>query len=498
MSSLRSHQQQMSDIAGQVIAGTWGKNSVTLDCTPGGGKTGAATIFANRLLDAGVCDRVLWLVPRLTLASQVCDAFEKGPGHRTHRRLQVADFGDMLFPPTLPGMPVVVGSVSTYQSLASRENWKRFRDQVADGRTLMIFDEVQFLNNDLESGWHSKVCRVRDVAAFVLLMSGTLWRTDRDKIPFIEYERRGDGKDYPQSDVSYTLRQAVTERAILPTEWRNLSGTVEYQYAADTHNLDLLDDDGDEESRKIQAFLASEKAVRALIDRAVIDWNEWRQRVYQSRGIVIANDIAEAQRWRNYLRDHHKIHCTLATSKEERAGSQLRNFRERREGQWLVTVAMAYVGFDCPDLTHMVYLSSTRAPAWMLQSAARVSRVDSKAPVSYDGQHAFIYAPDDSRIRQFSEWVRAETEVGIEQRRERSSPFAARDLVEMPDDFEPISAEVGTCAVESLHRRLDPDVVARLDAFAASCPAAADLPRSKLFEILTRAGVDLDAVRAAP
>jgi superfamily II DNA or RNA helicase len=490
----RLFQRQMEQRAGEVIAGIFPRKQIVLDCTPGGGKTGAGTLLANRLLDAGTVDSVLWVVPRISLAEQVVDAFACGFGARQGRCLQVADGQDNLFAPNLPNMPHAVGHVTTYQAIATKRNYERFRDAVLGRRTLIIMDEVQFLNDDNARGWYPKVRQVFDAAAFRLVMSGTLWRTDDKPIPFVTYERRPDkppSKRFPVCDIVYTLRDAVEERAVLPLEWQNRGGLVEYTYNGEEHSCDLLDDLGEEESRSIRTFLSGEKAVSSVLDSMVEDWRDWTRRVYVSRMLVMAEDTAAARRYQVHLAARHNIACVLATSREEAAGRKLRHFRERKTGQCLITVAMAYVGFDCPDLTHLAYLSLARAPSWMLQSFARVSRFDSRAPVDYDHQHAFVFGPDDGPFRRFLEWVRHQQAMGLRFRQARGPAKAPEPAPAMPDDFEPIDATPGPRAIESLYRRLDPQTAARLDAFVGRCPAASDLPRSKLYEILAAGGVDL-------
>jgi len=478
----------MVRIARRVIAGVHESNSITLDCTPGGGKTGAGTLLAQLLLDAGTVDSVLWLVPRLSLAEQVVDAFSTGMGHREGRQLQVVDGQDELFAPDLPHMPVTVGHVTTYQTIASKANYKRFCDALLSRKTLLIADEVQFLNDELDRGWHSKAKSVFDAAAFKLLMSGTLWRTDDKRIPFIEYERRSDGKNYPLCDISYTLRRAVEEQAVLPTEWHVRGAKVNFAYNGVDQTLDLLDDNDEEESRKVRTFLSSDKATFGVIDNMVEDWRDWCKHGYNSRMIVMADDTSEAKKFQRYLHTKHNISCVLATSREESAGRKLRHFRERKHGQCLVTVAMAYVGFDCPDLTHMAYLSAIRAPSWMLQSFARVSRFDANAPIGYDQQHAFIYGPDDERFRQFCAWLRNQIAMGVADRRGGNGERAKPDVIVMPDDFEPLGSELTGMAIESLKRRISPEDEAKLQTFVESCPSSANLPRWRLFEILENAG----------
>lgn len=496
----RRHQQEISRIADQVIAGTWSKPHATLDVTPGGGKTGAGTLLANRLLDAGVVDSVLWLVPRLSLADQVLDAFAAGVGSREGRRLTVVEDQDDLFPAQLPNMPLVVGHVTTYQQVATGTGSRRFRDASLARRTLLILDEVQFLSDGQGdgNGWWPRVKGVVEAARFRLNMSGTLARTDNGLVAGVEYvqgdgsERYPDaGKKYPVADVRYTLRDAIAERAILPTEWRNRGGLVEYRYEGIRQLHDLADDADDEESRKVRTYLESDRVVAGVVEEMIRDWRQWREETrYYSRMIIMAEDQKRARWFDRYMKENHPdVACVLAITDEDHATRKVRQFREGVQGQCLITVAMAYVGFDCPNLTHMAYLSHYRAPAWLLQSFARVSRFDSKAPIPYDLQHAFVFTVDDARMRAFFEYLRSEQEMGVRARRPGRGPRKSdAGAPAEPDDFEPIDAAAGALAVETMAERIDPETAAKVEAFRRTCgPYAANLPAVNLLNILRRA-----------
>jgi len=71
MPNLRPHQEEADRIGTDIVSGKWTNKTITAEVIPGGGKTALAILIANRLLDAGVVDDVLWLVPRLTLCDQV-------------------------------------------------------------------------------------------------------------------------------------------------------------------------------------------------------------------------------------------------------------------------------------------------------------------------------------------------------------------------------------------------------------------------------------------
>ncbi|TXH55567.1 MAG: hypothetical protein E6Q97_08580 [Desulfurellales bacterium] len=486
MRKLRQHQVEMDRLASDIINGVISKRSITLDCTPGGGKTGSACLLATKMLNAGVIDRVLWLVPRLSLERQVREAFadwDRECGRHLERPGRLND----IFAPSLPGAPRIVGCVATYQTVASRKNWERFRDAVARWRTLLICDEIQFLNDSVkEKGWRRYCGQVEKAARMSLLMTGTLWRSDGYRIPFVEYRRGADQIIRPVPDISYPLRAAVREGAVLPTEWHNLGGVVHFKHNDVEHILDTLDDNGQENARVVRTFLRCEDTVHKLLDIAVEHWRTWRNDCYESRMLVMADTIKDAEKWRNYLSNHHGIPCVLATSDAASASRDLEAFRLKKCGLCLVTVGMAYVGFDCPDITHTVYLSRVRAKSYLAQASARGSRFDPMARIEYRYQHAFMFGPDDEALRRFAIENRLQTETGIRDRPEREG-IGGGGAFSPLDTFKPLGADPGAIAVESLARRLSPADVAMVEDFIRRCPRAASTPRSVLFEILQQA-----------
>jgi superfamily II DNA or RNA helicase len=533
---MRRHQIEMDEIAGQINAKLRDKKTIVLDCTPGGGKTGSATLLANRLLDEGTIDSVLWVVPRNSLADQVIEGFEKGPGSKEGcaRVLTLANAETNLFAKTMLG-PDVVGHVTTYQQLVSPSAsgtpaWKRFKDAIAARRTLLILDEVQFLRmtqaaedgpdaepDDPElpsdSKWYRRTSDIAKDAALTLVMSGTLWRTDDEPIPFIEYER-GDGSEgrpthllFPKADIHYTLRDAIGEKAVIPIEWVKLSGTVEYSYEGFYRRFDMASEDMEpeavEEGTKIvRTILSGWEAVRQILDEMVKHWKAQRERVNYGRMIVMAPDAAAAKRYARYLTETHDINCIVATIREERSGNKLSQFRKREKGQCLVTVAMAYVGFDCPDLTHLAYLSTIRAPSWMLQSFARISRRDRQTTLDYEQQRGFVFAPDDPLFRRFNCWLREEQLMGIQlstgrrqEKPEGDGGGYGEPKIEIRDGLQPLDVNLSGKAVESMSVRLAPATVARLEAFQAACPSARGLALSQLYEILRHAPAGLEDVQ---
>ena len=75
----------------------------------------------------------------------------------------------------------------------------------------------------------------------------------------------------------------------------------------------------------------------------------------------------------------------------------------------LVTVAMAYEGLDAPETAVVAALTHIRSRPWLEQMVARATRVDPYAG-AWEEQRALVYHPDDLLFRRFRE--RMETEQG--------------------------------------------------------------------------------------
>ena len=74
--SLRTHQAQLAAIVGAIAAGeAFDLRDLLASVTPGGGRSLLPVIAAARLIEAGVVDRLCWVVPRDSLRLQAEEAF---------------------------------------------------------------------------------------------------------------------------------------------------------------------------------------------------------------------------------------------------------------------------------------------------------------------------------------------------------------------------------------------------------------------------------------
>ncbi|QKE89213.1 DEAD/DEAH box helicase family protein [Lichenicola cladoniae] len=72
---LRTHQQRLANLVAAMAAGETTARDILAAVTPGGGKSLLPVIAAARLIEAGLIERVCWIVPRDSLRLQAEEAF---------------------------------------------------------------------------------------------------------------------------------------------------------------------------------------------------------------------------------------------------------------------------------------------------------------------------------------------------------------------------------------------------------------------------------------
>jgi superfamily II DNA or RNA helicase len=409
----------MADIARKIVAGNWPSRKVVADVTPGGGKTRMAMILGKSLLEAGMVNSVVHVVPRSLLRTQVeIDWQESGSGNL----LVASDNRSPLYVAERKLGGVVVGAVCTYHQIRSAlpvyADWFRSR------RCLMICDEAGLLeDNDMKS-WGPNAVELHELAAFTLVMSGSFFRNRKtQKVALVDYERRSDGLEYAKADIAYSLAQAIAEHSVKPMEFIRLDASVKYGLGTRDGSSEieavLSEAENEDESRALRTFLDLASTWQPLVDAALNHWVDWRRDVYPSRMIVVAKSQVHAAQIVEYIRKKHELEAVQATSDQEDAHEVIETFRgDRKNGkvgspEILVTVAMAAIGFDVPDITHMVYLSAYRSLPWVLQAFARATRTDPWCSIPAEDQTAFCFVPDDKRMVALIEWMRVETARGV-------------------------------------------------------------------------------------
>jgi len=481
--SLRDHQAALRDRARALIAGNTDRFTHAF-VTPGGGKTFGAAIFAHELLMAGAVERVLWVVPRDNLRIQVVRDFHS-PARGLNYRVQVAKGDKWPRAKQLSlGEDVPVGVVTTYHTIGAAP--ERAARWVRALPTLVIFDEGHHLPADgiadvesEEKAWTPAARIVANAAAHVLDMSGTPVRHNGRPIEFVPYE--GDPPE-PQFHVRYTRRSALEERAVLPIEFKRLDGSAVFQHLGREHDVKVSEATKKQAPKALQTLFAEGAVFRdEALEKGVSEWRAFRENVYKSRLIIVADLQRSAKHYAAVIR-RMGFDVALAISDEADSSTRIRRFRERpEEAHVLVTVGMAHEGLDVPDCTHMICLTRNRSQPWLEQAFARVTRFDPRCGLSWEDQTAHIYVPDDPAMRRVIADLNAE-QIEIEEERQTIRKASPRG----PSTFVPVAANHTTTRISDDDRHLADEESALVARLEKEIPELSGAPTRRKLDLARR------------
>jgi superfamily II DNA or RNA helicase len=469
LTPLRSHQAETLAVMRAIAAGDASDlRDVLAAVTPGGGKSLLPVIAARVLIEAGLCERVCWVVPRDSLRLQAEEAFAD-PRWRAALGHGLSVRAAENAPDLCRGL---AGYVTTYQGVAAAPDlhFAEFRRH----RYLLVVDEVHHLpalgvndnaggraSTDDAAGWSAAIEPLLALAAVRLLLSGTLERADGRRILALPYRRGSGGREEVDlaapglAVVGYSRARALAERAVLPVSFGALDGEASWlgpegETGERPHlGPHRLRAPAPHEATRPALFTALRTGFAdALLRRAFEATRrlraERRGRLGVAPGeparglgklLVVAPDQTQARRYLDTLRrwvPPHQTHtAALAVSEERGAHETLASFRLTPEPSVLVTVAMAYEGLDAPEVAVVAALTHIRSRPWLEQMVARATRVDPHAGL-YEAQRATVFHPDDPLFARFR-W-RMEREQGTRAKPARAPRQAALPLPDWLED----------------------------------------------------------------
>lgn len=446
MRKMRYHQLELKKRAEELVAGSIKSQTTIAHITPGGGKSLAAAVFSRALLEAGLVRRVVWICPRTSLAKQAAETF-RDPQFNPRYSARQADNVPPFYRDVFSGE---ICYTTTYQSIIAQPNIHR--QALAPYKSLVILDEPHHLKDGGEDEddigvWVKPISPLVDNAAHVLMMTGTIERHDKKQIPFLEYIEEG-GRTYPKKDIVYSRFDALLEEAIIPIHFDYTDGWADFEDDDGKHSIQIASATDKEVSKVIQTFLGKTEFRTNLLRRGLEHWTRHRKTVYPSRAIVVCATQKMAREVSEQIEQWYKgVQVVLAISDEgAEAQKAIRKFRRNEYGHVLVTVGMAYEGLDVPDCKHLICLTDTRSIPWLDQAFARVTRVDYNAiseGFNYKKQKAYIFVPDDPRMKNVVAHLEEEQDRGIKIKEAKQPDGTLEEEAEPEDKSEPGSTFIG-------------------------------------------------------
>jgi superfamily II DNA or RNA helicase len=371
--------------------------------TPGAGKTTFALRIAAELLTDRTVDVVTVVTPTEHLKNQWASAagavgIQLDPAFRNADLHSSADFH---------------GVVVTYAQVGMAPAVHRRRTTARS--TLVILDEIHHAGDS--RSWGDGVRSAFEPAVRRLMLTGTPFRSDENPIPFVTYERGGDGLLRSSSDSSYGYSDALADGVVRPviflaysgeTRWRTSAGEELAVRLGEPMTQDVvaqawrtaLDPGGD---WMPQVLRAADARLGALREHGIPD----------AGGLVIASDQAAARAYGKLLHTISGEKAVVVLSDDAGASGRIASFAGSDQ-RWLVAVRMVSEGVDIPRLAVGVYATSASTPLFFAQAVGRFVRV--RRP----GETASVFLPSVPHLLGLASEMEAQRDhvLGVPRQRE--------------------------------------------------------------------------------
>jgi superfamily II DNA or RNA helicase len=414
--SLRKHQGEAEEITDRIVDGE-PINTIYAHCTPGGGKSLLPIIIGSKLIKAGLADKLVWIAPRLSLTDQAEREFIN-PYFRDLLQHNIT-----IRRSTNENNPCrgLHGFSTTYNAAGIDEGL--LRQEFQRYRYILIMDEFHHVQED--SLWHQKIAPLFELAAFRIMMTGTLERGDGSRIAFTPYRENGKSvipdlqNGLNTAVIRYTRTDALAERAIIPLAFHLADGSAEWEENTGKKikisSLDKMDEA--DANKALYTALKTEYA-DDLLAQGIEHWQEHRKHYTGAKCLVVTSNISEAKR---HMRNLSGIsaRCAIATSEDSAAALKVINKMKAGKLDVIVTVAMAYEGLSIPEISHIICLTRIRSIPWIEQMTARANRID-PAISTYDEQIGHIFAPADPLFKRVMKQIEKE-QLPVMEHRGKSS-----------------------------------------------------------------------------
>jgi superfamily II DNA or RNA helicase len=401
--------------------------------TPGAGKTTFALACARATLGAWAAEpgearkRLIVVAPTSHLKIQWSLA--------AHR------LGLQLDPDWAPGQGLardVHGLVTTYQQVATGAAAGALRGIAADG--MVILDEIHHAGH--ERAWGDGVFQAFELAARRLAVSGTPFRSDSARIPFLRYGTTAQG-ELAEADYTYGYADALRDGGVVrPVYFPRVDGQMEWSAPSGDVVRATFGDElaRDQASARMRTALSLDGDwLSTVLGQAHDRLRAVRREQPDAGGLVIASDQDHAHGIARLLRNRLDVPADVVVSDDPSASRTIAEFT-RNDRPWLVSVRMVSEGVDIPRLRVGVYATTTSTELFFRQAVGRFVRWQS----GRSHQQAFVYIPDDPRLRTHAFAIAEARRHVLRPPGEHDDEFspdrdAALDPLAVADDFEQLS-----------------------------------------------------------
>lgn len=424
------------------------------EATPGAGKTTFALHLAHGALAERHVDTLAVICPTTHLRRQWQIA-----AHRAGVEL-CSEISTARLDQAFRGAALTYGQV-----LAEPERYRRVL-----GGGWVVLDECHHAGEG--RSWADALAHSFGDARHRLSLSGTAFRSDACRIPFIRYDADG----VSVADYRYGYGEALRDGVVRPVYFVSFGGETTWykdgkkRHAGFDHALARED-----AAARLRTALdpgggwmghALERAHRRLLDV--------RQRGHSDAGgLVVCMDQAHARKVAERLRHITGTMPAVALSDDPDASAVIARFTAGRE-MWIVAVRQVSEGTDIPRLRVGVWATNASTELYFRQVVGRLVRVVSGLPE----QDAYFYLPADPSLLKHARALSDERSHHLPQHSASDEVAVARAPVSSGEegDFQALGSTGSDWEIVFGSRVLAPAELERARVVAEECGLALEDP----------------------
>lgn len=354
-----------------------------LAALPGGGKTRAALHVAAEFTQVDRQRRVIIVVPTLNIRDQWYDEARTKYGLRFQTKEFVGDLKEGFH-----------GAIATYAAVAN--NSYLYRRLTSKHPCLVIFDEVHHAGD--QSAWGNALLYAFENAQKRLSLSGTPFKHDGQRIPFLKVEPDG----FYRVDFPYDYPTALEDGVIRFVTFKRYDGSLDIGEPDGTSRsvsteTELNEEDGRELLREL---IDHHRFLKSILGHAHDQLMQVRQSRPNAAALAICMDTRHALKVADHLRTITGEEPDIVLSDEEAATSSVKAFRAS-DRKWIVAVRMVSEGVDIKRLMVLAYLTHFRTAMSFRQAIGRIMR-NEQTEVDME---AFCLMPNDPVLSQHAKEI---------------------------------------------------------------------------------------------
>ncbi len=388
------------------------KRDFVLNVCPGAGKTRAALHAASKWKHRGHDRKIIIVVPSTNLAQQWQDEAAGMFG----LQLQNKEVSAAL----KAGFD---GCVITYQFLVT--NYEIINFICCRNDSMVILDEAHHTSDSDNSAWGDCVIHAFHRARLRLSLTGTAWRTDKTRIPFMSYDDSG----VVLADYTYGYKQALLDGLVRYVHFQCSSGKITNELTQET--IDCTETMSPSAAAGVLGRLFASHGTYADDELRRANGKLMELRAggdANAGGLVVCIDQEHARAMQAKLQRITGLKAPIVTSDEPGAHETIKTFR-KSSAPWLVSVKMVSEGTDIRRLRVLCWLTNTTTSVFFYQVVGRVMR-----RIGTQDLTGYVFLPAHPGLMALAESLKNDIAQAIAEQREKEErePVAASTSIPQP------------------------------------------------------------------